>query len=271
MSRPLWLVTIIKKTFSLRFALAGMTKWPVFGKVLDHFLFKNDVLIYIPNIRVIEINSTLEPADSMVLPHRVVDYFIENARYFWIMDKCICRESSSCTKYPIELGCLFLGAAASGINSKLGRPVSREEAFAHVAKCREAGLVHLIGRNKLDTVWLGVGPGQKLLTICNCCECCCLWKMLPNLRFSISGNVQKMPGVSIEVNDSCTGCGACAQNICFVDAITVENGKARRSEACRGCGRCASICPENAIEVRIDEKRSILRSIETIAKCIDIT
>ncbi len=41
-------------------------------------------------------------------------------------------------------------------------------------KRREAGLVHLIGRNRLDTVWLGLGPSKAvaetnfdyLLTVC---------------------------------------------------------------------------------------------------------
>ncbi|MDY6794139.1 MAG: hypothetical protein SWK76_02475 [Actinomycetota bacterium] len=59
-----------------------------------------------------------------------------------------------------------------GINPKLGRRVTREEAREHVRRCREAGLFHIIGRNKIDMVWLNIRLGQRLLTICNCCPCC---------------------------------------------------------------------------------------------------
>jgi len=54
-----------------------------------------------------------------------------------------------------------MGAAAMGIHPRFGRPVDRDEALDHVRRCREAGLVHLVGRNRLDTVWLGVGPPQR--------------------------------------------------------------------------------------------------------------
>ena len=67
-----------------------------------------------------------------------------------------------------------MGEAAHGINPQLGRKVSKEEALEHLKKCREAGLVHVIGRNELDALWLGVRPGYKLLTVCNCCHCCCI-------------------------------------------------------------------------------------------------
>jgi hypothetical protein len=77
------------------------------------------------------------------------------------MNSCICREAERCEDYPIDLGCLFLGEAALGINPQLGRRVTKEKALQHVRRCREAGLVHLIGRNKLDTMWLGVGPGDR--------------------------------------------------------------------------------------------------------------
>jgi hypothetical protein len=57
-----------------------------------------------------------------------------------------------------SLGCLFMGKAVLGINPALGRLVSKEEAHEHIRRCNEKGLFHLIGRNKLDTVWLGIGP-----------------------------------------------------------------------------------------------------------------
>ena len=268
MSRPVWVTNLLKKGFSYRFFLAQLTRVPILGRIMDFLLFDNDDIIYLPKDTVIQINQSITPGE-MVLPSQVVEHFIRKANYHWVMNSCICRESAHCKDYPIDLGCLFLGEAVLKINPELGRRVTAEEALNHVKKCREAGLVHLIGRNKLDAVWLNVGPGNKLLTICNCCPCCCLWRMLPDLSPEISGKITRMPGVTITVTDACVGCGTCTQ-VCFVNAIHILNNKAVISDDCRGCTRCVDSCPERALEITVD-KDSLERSIGRIAELVDIT
>ena len=270
MSRPLWFVELIKKTFSQRFLLAKTTSNNFIGNLIDRLLFEGDDIIFLPKDKVVEIKQNLESPDQTVLPSKVVDHFIEQASYHWIMDRCICRDASDCKDYPHDLGCLFLGEAALGINPGLGRRVSREEAFDHVRKCREAGLVHLIGRNKLDTVWLNVGPGDKLLTICNCCPCCCLWRILPDLDRSISHKIDKMPGVKVTVTDKCSGCGECIDDVCFADAISMVDGRAFIGVECRGCARCVEACPNDAIEITIDENRYVAETINRLAAKVDV-
>ena len=188
-----------------------------------------------------------------------------------IMNACICRDANQCQDYPIDLGCLFLGEAALGINPQLGRRVTKENALEHVRRCREAGLVHLIGRNKLDTVWLGVGPGDKLLTVCNCCPCCCLRRVLPHVAPRISAKVTRMDGVTVAVSDRCVGCGTCTRGICFVDAIQMIDHRAAISDACRGCGRCVSVCPEEAIEISIEYDQFVEQSIARISPLVDVS
>ncbi|MGD2251134.1 MAG: 4Fe-4S binding protein [Candidatus Methanofastidiosia archaeon] len=266
--RSVWITNIIKKGFPFRFFLAKLTKVPLLNRIMEYLFFEGDDMLYILKDAVIQVNQAVEPG-SMVIPSQIVEYFIRKANYLWIMNTCICRESAQCTDYPVELGCLFLGEAAMGINPELGRKVTRDQALEHVKKCREQGLVHLIGRNKLDAVWLNVGPGNKLLTVCNCCPCCCLWRMLPDLKSDIGSKVKKMPGVTVTVNNVCTGCGVCT-DVCFVNAITIKDGKAVISEQCRGCGRCASVCPQNAIEVTIEDGY-IETSINRISELVDIT
>ncbi len=264
-------VPLLEKFFPLRFLLARCTRLPVVGRVVNRLLFAGDNIIYLPQNRVIPIHQALDPPDEMVLPSQVVDHFIEQAQYHWIMDFCICRQANGCVDYPIELGCLFLGEAALGIHPRLGRRVTREEALSHVRRCREVGLVHMIGRNKLDTVWLGVGPGDKLLTICNCCPCCCLWRVLPHLTPQISAKIRRMPGVSVTVSERCIGCGTCTGGMCFVNAIHLDHGRAVISDACRGCGRCVSICPQQAIELTVDDGRFVAETIGRLAPLVDVT
>ncbi|MBM3148515.1 MAG: 4Fe-4S ferredoxin [Chloroflexi bacterium] len=270
MSRPLWFVELLKIGFPGRFLIAELTKLPLIGKSLDRWLFDGDDMMYLPKDQVIQLNQRIDRPEEMVLPSQVVEHFIEKASHHWIMNKCICRDASRCKDYSINLGCLFLGEAAEGINPELGRRVTREEALEHAKRCRDAGLVHLIGRNKIDTVWLGVGPGDRLLTICNCCPCCCLWRALPHIAPQIGVKIGKMPGVTVAVTDRCTGCGTCTEDICFVNAISVVDGHAVKSDACRGCGRCVSTCPHQAIEISI-HNNSLPDSIHHLSQLVAVS
>ncbi len=271
MARPLWLVRLIKAAFPTRFLVAKLTRVPLLGRTIDRWFFEGDGIFYLPKDTVIHINQTLASPEQMVLPSQVVERFIEKAGFRWLMNACICRDARQCKDYPIGLGCLFLGEAARGINPQLGRPVSKEEALDHARRCREAGLVHLIGRHKLDSVWLGVSPRERLLTICNCCPCCCLFGVLPNLSEDIAAKIMRMPGVSVTVNEGCVGCGACTEGICFIDAIRLEGGRAVISDVCRGCGRCAEVCPQQAIEVTVDDSQFVERTIAAIAGLVDVS
>ncbi|MFO7931574.1 MAG: DUF362 domain-containing protein [Thermodesulfobacteriota bacterium] len=273
MTTPYWIKPLIRMAYHQRYFWSRLTRNRHLGPLVYRMLFENDDMLYLPRDRVFEIN---EPADaggvrSMPVPSKVLEHFIRQAGFLWMMDFCICRESSGCSDYPKNMGCLFMGEAARHINPGFGRQVSMEEALRHARRCREAGLVHLMGRNKLDALWLGTGPAQKLLTVCNCCPCCCLWRVLPEVDGRIGEKVSRMPGISVEVTDKCAGCGRCTRGICFVDAIRLRGEKAEIDrDLCRGCGRCAAACPNNAIEVRVNDPAFVENTIERIASSVDV-
>jgi ferredoxin len=206
-----------------------------------------------------------------MLPSQILKEMIMKSRYHFIMDSCICRVSNDCNDYSHDLGCLFLGKGTQRISTRLGRVVSPEEAIEHIDKCQNAGLVHIIGRNKIDSVWLNTGPKEELLSICSCCPCCCLWKMTPDLPENLGKSFSKMVGVEINLNESlCVGCGNCTEDICFLEAISIQKGKASMDlKKCRGCGRCAEICPKGAITVQMAID-AVERSIERVRPLVDV-
>ena len=263
-------VKLIEKFFPKRFQFAKLTHYPIFREIIDKMLFDKNDVTYLTKDNIVEItlNKKIDTFESIVVPSKVVEHFIEQVSYRFIMDFCLCREAMSCKDYPIELGCIFMGDAAKKIPKEFGRYATKSEAIAHLEKCRKAGLVHLIGRDKLDETWLGVGSKIPLVTVCNCCNCCCLWKMLPHLDVKLSSTVRSMPGVKIKINENCNGCGACTEGICFIDNIKIKDGFAEIGKGCLACGRCVEICPNNAIELIIEDKDFIEKTIKRVSKAV---
>ena len=273
MARPLWFVELLKRSFPLRYFGAEMTKWPVLGHLMEKALFNGyqtgDALFYLPKDTVV-IQQEINQQENLVVPSLVVDHFIRHASYAFLMDRCICRDAADCQDHDHEMGCIFLGEAVLDINPKLGQLVDAETALAHVSRARKAGLVHLIGRDKIDAVWMGVKPSTKLMTICNCCSCCCLFRFLPHLAPKLQEKIERMPGVNVEVTSDCVGCGQCSDGVCFIDAIHLVEGKAVISEDCRGCGNCVEACPHAAIQVLVNREDYIEFAIQRLSQAVDV-
>lgn len=273
MARPMWFVSLLKMNFGLRYLGAEMTKWPLVGQVMERALFNGfrngDALFYLPKDRVV-INENIDDHENIVVPSDVASHFIEEAKHIFLMDRCICRDAADCQAYDHNIGCIFLGEAVLEINPRLGRLVDKETARAHLARAREAGLVHLVGRDKIDAVWMGVKPYTKLMTICNCCSCCCLFRFLPNLAPKLQKKIERMPGVVVDVTDECVGCGKCTEEVCFIDAIQLNNGRAYIREDCRGCGNCVEACPFGAIRIIIEREDYVENAILRLSEAVDV-
>ena len=277
-------VRVINITFNTRFVLArACQKLPPLAWIADKMFFEGDDIQVLPrdaairtphagDVKELDVNAKVPITnENTVVPSQVLWEMIKRSRYHFLMDSCICRTSHHCQDYPHDLGCLFLGKGSQRISSRLGRTVSASEAIQHVEKCQEAGLVPIIGRNKIDSVWLSTGPKEELLSICHCCQCCCLWKMTPNLPEDMGSSFSPMEGVEIIFNpELCNGCGSCASDTCFVDAITITDGKAKRNDNdCRICGRCVEMCPRGAVEILMHGD-AINNSLERIEHLVDV-
>lgn len=264
----LWL---FKKFFPKKFYHTNPTKIPFIARLVEKRFFENDKTFVLPKTEVIRIDEKIEKPADMILPTELVDHFIEKACHRVIMNFCVCRDSCNCKDYPIELGCVFLGDTAKKIHPKIGREATVDEAKEHVRKCREKGLVHFVGRSKLDTFWLGIDPGEKLFVICSCCPCCCIARGVPYNAPKLSENFLKMPGVEVRVTSQCIGCGKCMEDVCFVHAISLQDGKAVINSECRACGRCVEICPQNAIELEITDTNYVKNAFKQLEESVDVT
>jgi len=263
-------VAIIRRTFRTRFKLAALTERSVmFRKLVRRLFFEGDDIQVIPRNSSIEINRSIPVPENLVLPSEVLRQMILRSRHIFLMDFCICRVSSDCSRYPHDLGCLFLGPGALRISEKVGRLVSAEEALEHIERCQEAGLVHIIGRNRIDSVWLNSGPHDELLSICNCCECCCLWKMTPLLSEDIASSITPMEGVKFSWEMSeCVLCGRC-EEACFTGAMRVGSEVEYDPGRCLICGRCAEGCPGGAIKI-IMGPEAVEDAIKRVEVLVDV-
>lgn len=229
----------------------------------------DDDVIWVPKDSLIKIkvDESVDTMPDMILPSKAVEHVIQNASHRVIMNFCICRESLQCKDYPIEIGCIFLGDAAKDIHPELGRQATVEEALEVAARAREAGLVHCVGRSGFDPLWLDVAPADKLFTICNCCPCCCITRTIPYAYSIVGEGFQRMPGLKVTVTDDCSGCGTCEEEACLFQAISIEGGRAVINEdTCRACGRCVNFCPEQAVEITIDDPDYIEKTVEHLKK-----
>jgi len=187
-------------------------------------------------------------AKQEALSYELVSSIIESGQSFAAAE-CICNKE----KRILDEGCNKPHEVCMGIapipevfdNSHWGRPISKQEAYALLAKAEEHGLVHL--------TW-NVQGGH--FYICNCCGCCChVLRSINELGISAQNVVNTHYYAHIDP-DCCTVCGVCADERCQVNAIDEgEDAYSINRSKCIGCGLCVSTCPSEAVRlIKRDEK-----------------
>jgi MinD superfamily P-loop ATPase len=95
--------------------------------------------------------------------------------------------------------------------------------------------------------------------------------MLPDLAPEIGAKTMGMPGVMVQVDEECVGCGTCTEGVCFVDAIRLEDGRAVIGDACRGCGRCVEICPQDAIKLSLEHAEAVDEAVRQLSTRVQVS
>jgi ferredoxin len=270
--RPAWWLNFLKIAWPLNSLAARATRLPVLGRLFALFAMpfytgKNFNVSYIP------INRDIEGAGSTTIPLAVLDELIRRSAHRVIINRCTCRDSDNCKKYPIEDACLLMGEGTRHIDSRISRSVTMDEAITHAHSRVEMGLVPMIGRVRVDDFYWGVPNNGQLLTICFCCHCCCT--IFKNARFfpgKVADSLVPLRGLIIRTDDAlCDRCGICVEG-CFVKALSLEGGSiARDKSLCKGCGNCASICPKGAVSMSVDDvDAAVAEVLDRVERLINI-
>ncbi len=155
---------------------------------------------------------------------------------------------------PQETCMTFNYAAESLARNGIARSISKNEAMALLAKCKEAGLAQTA-----DNVQ------NKVTFICNCCGCCC--HVMKGIKA-----VDRRPAIItsnfvMEVDASkCKGCGKCAK-ACPIGSVSMERTnvggkevKRAKNDAsfCLGCGVCTAFCKNGGAAMRPRAQRTLV-------------
>ena len=192
-----------------------------------------------------------------VLDYERASEVIKSASHLGV-GMCYCRHKmehlgKNC-KAPMEICMTFNDTAESLTKYGYARRVDAVEGMDLLQQAQENNLVQF-----------GENVREKVNFICNCCGCCCE-AMIASRKYAILNPVHTtnfLPDVSEE---SCTGCGKCAE-VCPVEAMTMVSAndalkpkqkKARLNpDICLGCGVCVRGCNPKSIKLANREKRVI--------------
>jgi len=201
----------------------------------------------------IPVDEEIEVPPSVVAPRLILEDYIKRASHRTIIHECFCRVGEGCEKYPRDLGCLLLGEASRDVDPSVGRTATVEQAIDHLDRGLTAGLLPMLGHLRIDQAVFGVRDFSRFLTLCFCCECCCVIRSgMRRLVDAYPRSLVRLEGVKVEVTGDCVGCGECVP-VCPIENIRlIDNARAVIGGMCIGCGSCARACSRGDIRISIE-------------------
>lgn len=201
-------------------------------------------------IRTLPIEKTIEDTRK-VMPYEDVAQVIANFEYYTV-SHCPCRvrhnldpDMPDC-HHPVEVCLHFDDLGRYIVENGQGREITREETFEILKQAADSGLIHALSN------WQ-----EKPDTICNCCNCCCVF--LEGYHKMGHDKAHDVSNYLVEIDEStCKACGLCTKR-CPMDALqlkysTKATNKFKKSamvnpDLCLGCGVCVHKCPTQSMKL----------------------
>jgi len=187
--------------------------------------------------------SHFEHDTQALLPFDQMETVIDQAQVIAV-SHCSCRvtmdnfDRRRCD-HALEVCLKYDDLAEYVVDRKLGRVITKDEAFEIIRQCEDAGLVHMVDNSQ-----------KQMKHSCNCCPCCC-WSVGTLKRRRIPRDVLiAIYFIRGTIQQECIGCGECAE-VCPVEAIIMrDDHPVVDTEWCIGCGLCIRVCPTSAATLR---------------------
>lgn len=193
-------------------------------------------------VRVIPIRTSLSPS-THIFSFEEAEKIVSKSGTIGLVE-CACRKSQKNCDRPLETCLTFNLIAEHLISKKYARKITTSVALKILEEAEKEGLVHCSTNFR-----------PPVLTLCNCCPCCCTFlkgiTKYNKLGAVISSNFQ------VEINgDNCAGCKRCL-DICPSGAVYIKEEKIHlQKEKCLGCGLCVKHCKKNILYL-VEKKNKI--------------
>ena len=194
--------------------------------------------------RIVAIEENISD-DKHIASWEKVSSIIENEDSYAV-GECGCKhiarlEGNPCKADAPSKCCIWFGKVADYlVERNYATRSTKEEVYALVKKCQEAGLVQFTANRASD----------NSTVLCNCCKCCCVYMQLTmrareaGIRFTASTNF-----LARVDEESCIGCGECVDH-CQLEALQLlDDTVSVNEEYCLGCGVCVSICATESMSL----------------------
>lgn len=205
----------------------------------------------IPGLRTVPVAKSVPLPDKyLVSTYDNVRWLVENSPGPFSVANCICRQMKdmqckSCKYSDLRETCLQIGPdhARQYLDMRIGRSITREEAFALLDEFEEAGFI-LMPENS-----------QRPQNICCCCGDCC-GVLGAALKSPKPAELYATNYYAVVDAELCEGCGTCIKR-CQLEARVMVGDKATVNlDRCIGCGNCVITCTANA--TRLSKKDEVL-------------
>ena len=189
-------------------------------------------------LRVVPVSASIN-AETKIMDYEEAEKIIKSQSKI-IVAPCICRKEHTmldkgCDK-PLETCLVFAGGAYYYEERNIGRTISQDEAIEILHNAIDNGLV------------LQPGNSKKPMNICMCCACCC--QILKNLKNNEKPAKIINSSYFAQVDEEqCTACEAC-EEVCPMDAITIEETAFVNVDRCIGCGLCITRCEFDSMTLK---------------------